>query len=189
MNKKNIIILTSTTILFIVALALFIYAKSINPKKANQEATNSISQKENENKTETEQGPYFFDIDGNKLSFNQFSDKPIVLFVWKSDDSKSYPIIDLMEKYYEQYKSGINFLAVNVNEPNTDAKLIEHIKAIGFTIPIYFDTDFTLYDEFYYEKLPDIIFIDEEGKIYNEVLENIDEDTFTANLDLLIKNY
>lgn len=184
MNKKNIIILIISILIFIGALFLFIYANSLNSKTDSE--SNDTSTIANSN---IEKDSYFYDIDGNKLNFNDFSDKPCVVFLWKSDDAKSYTIINLITKYYEEYKDKIYFLSINVNEPDIDLELIENVKSANFSIPMYFDTDLTLYEEFYYEKLPDVLFLNQDGKIEKETLEEIDEDAFVANLDLLIKNF
>ena len=54
---------------------------------------------------------------------------------------------------------------------------------------MYFDTDLTLQKEFKYEKLPKLIFMNEDGTIAQEFEETVDEDTFTANLELLTVDY
>lgn len=188
MKKKNIIILSISILFFIGALALFIYAKFLFPQKSDT-ITNNISKKVDNEFSKNSAEPYFFDMDGEKHNLSDFYNKPVVLFLWKSDDSKSYTIINLITKYYEEYKDKINFLTVNVNEPDIDLDLKTNVEKANFSIPIYFDSDLTLYNEFFYEKLPDILFINESGEIEKETLETIDEDAFLANLDLMIKNY
>lgn len=184
MNKKNIMFLVIAIIFFIVALALFIYANSFDSKNNSQNSTNTTIVD-----SHTSKEPYFFDIDKKKFNLHEFSDKPTVILLWKSDNSKSYDIINLFQKYYNNYKDEINFLAINVNESNIDLDLIDNVKAAGFEIPIYFDTDLTLINEFSYEKLPYLVFIESDGTIGKEVTETIDEDAFEANLELLVKNY
>lgn len=186
MNKKNIIILFIAILIFLIALAIFIYAKSLDSNKTqieNKPITNTtispISQ----------ETPYFYDIVGKKLTLDNFNEKPKIIYFWKSDNEKSYTIIRLLEKYYEEYKDKIEFLAINVNEPDIELDLINIVKSANFSIPIYFDTDLTLYEEFHYEKLPSLLFVNKNGDIEKEVLEEIEEDAFVANLDLLISNF
>lgn len=187
MNKKNIIFLIIAIIIFIGALGLFIYAKSLDSKPNNETKTVAIDTTTPD--LSQEQGPYFYDIDGNKLSFDEFTEKPSVIFLWKSDNSKSYTIINLITNYYEEYKDKINFLSINVNESDIDLDLIENVKAANFSIPIYFDTDLTIQKEYNYDKLPKLFFINKDGTIAQEVEETIDEDTFSANLELLTVEY
>ena len=111
------------------------------------------------------------------------------MLFWKSDNSKSYEIINLFEKYYEKYKNEINFLVININEANIDSDIIENVKAANFSIPMYFDTDLTNTNKYNYDSLPYIIFINKNGNIDKETSKNITENMFTANLDLLIENY
>ena len=181
MNKKTLILLIIAIILFIVALALFFYAKALETSNKNATSTDLS--------TENTIVSYFYDIDGNQFYFRDFLDKPIVLLLWKSDNAKSYPMIQLMTQYYEAYQNQVYFLAINVNESDIDLDLIDNVKAVGFQIPIYFDTDLTLYHQFPYEKLPALLFLSQEGKVEKEILETITEDSFVANLDLLINNY
>lgn len=186
MNKKTIITLVVAIVLFIVALAVFIYSKHVTSNKSNNEDTNTIVDSTVIN-SKVVKGAYFFDIDGNKLNLDDFEDKPQIILLWKSDNAKSYEIINLFQKYYSDYKEQINFLAINVNEANIDLDLVENVKAANFSIPIYFDTDFTLAGEFDYETTPYIVFIDKDGTIGKEFSEQIDDDTFQANLELMIK--
>ena len=184
MNKKTLILLSISMILFIIAVTLFFYAKSLEVRNKNASDTNNANLPE-----ENLIIPYFYDIDSNQFHFSDFSDKPIVLLLWKSDNAKSYPMIQLMAQYYEAYQNQVYFLAINVNEADIDLDLIDNVKAAGFQIPIYFDTDLTLYHQFPYEKLPTLLFISQEGKVEKEILETITEDSFVANLDLLIESY
>lgn len=185
MSKKNIIILLVAIIILVIAIAVFVYANSLGTKEdtaptpTKQIADSSIAK-----------GPFFYDLDGNQFNFDDFDDgKPYVILLWKSDNADSYTMINLMTKYYEEYKDRIHFLAINVNEPDLDLDLIENVRAVGFSIPMYFDTDLMMYNEFYYEKLPDMLFLNPDRDIEKEALEEIDEDAFAANLDLLVKNY
>lgn len=188
MSKKNIIILTVAIIIFLGALALFLYANSLDSGNKSENITNSTL---NQSVTDSSitKGFYFYDIDGNKLNLDDFSDKPIAMLFWKSDDANSYEVIKLFEKYYQDYQNSAYFLVINVNEPDIDLEIVENVKAAKFQTPMYFDTDLTAHTKYQYQKLPYLIFMEEDGTISNEVSETITEDAFTANLDLIIHNY
>lgn len=186
MNKKNLIIILFSIFFFLFALAIFLYANTLNKSKKNSFNNEIVVPEATEPTTSSS---HFYDLEGNIVSFDDFEELPYTILLWKSDNSKSYDMIKLMEKYYDTYKDKINFLAINVNEPDLDLNLIESVKAIDFKIPMYFDTDQILHEEFPYEKLPEIIFLNSDREIEKECIEQIDEDTFTANLDLLAKNY
>ena len=179
MSKKNIIILVCSTLFLIFALIVFGYAMIL---KNRNSSNNTVV---TPNTDETIYNSYFFDIDGEKFTLNDFADKPCVVFLWKSDNAKSYDMINLITKYYEEHKNTINFLSINVNEPDIDLQLLEHVKAVNFKIPIYFDTDLTLKEEFNYNVLPELIFMSKDGTIEKEITSEITEDTFLANLELL----
>ena len=189
MSKKNIIILTIAVIFLLIAIGVYLYATSLNSGNSSNTIQNTISQPPTPEIQEETENFYFYDGDGNKLDLTDFSDKPIAMLFWKSDNSTSYEIIKLFEKYYEDYKEKINFLVVNVNEPDLDLEIVENVKAANFSVPVYFDTDLTSTNEYQYSKLPYVIFINKDGNVDKETSENITEDMFTANLDLLIENY
>lgn len=182
MSKKNVIILVSSILVLLVAIAIFAYAMIVKNNENTAQSETSIPLVEAPIETVSE---YFFDIDGNELKFENFSDNPIVVLLWKSNNSKSYTMINLITKYYEEYKDNINFLAINVNEADIDLDLINDVKAANFKIPMYFDTDLTLENKFNYTKLPEIIFISQNGEIEKEAVEDISEDAFLANLEIL----
>lgn len=180
MSKKNIITLTIAIILLIGAIAIFLYMNSLKSKN-NNTTTPEISQEENNPSF------YFYDIDGKKFDLTNFSDKPTIMLFWKSDVSSSFDMIELLEKYYDENKNLVNFVTINVNEP--DLKIVQNVKTAEFTIPMYFDTDSTVNTKYNVDTLPHIFFIEEDGTISKEFTSNITEDAFTANLDLLEKNY
>ena len=182
MNKKNIIILSLCTIFLIFSLAFFGYTVYLKQNSKTQNKSTNIPE------TEAKVSSYFYDIDGNKLNLNDFYDKPVVFLLWRSDNSKSYTMLSLVTKYYEEYKDKINFLAINVDKANTNLNLIEDVKAANFKIPIYFDTDFSVSQELSYEKYPVMVFASQEGVIEKDVEEQISEDVFLANLELLGNN-
>ena len=187
MSKKNIIILGLAIIILLGAVAVFVYANSLGKK--NNTVSNTTDNTTSVADSTVANEPFFYDIDGNQLNFDDFYGKPYVVLLWKSDNAESYTMINLISKYYEEYKDKINFLAINVNEAEIDLDLIESVRAANFSIPMYFDTDLTMYNEFYFEELPDLLFLNQDRKIEKETAVEIDEDAFVANLDLLINNY
>lgn len=188
MNKKTILFLVIAVIALLVGISIFLYAHSLDTSQTNQpaEAPSTIGDIAD---IESEESPHFYDIDGNQVSIDDFLGKPIVLLLWKSDNEKSYTMINLITKYYDSYKEKINFLTINVNELDLDLEIVENVKAANFKIPMYFDSDLEIIEEFQTEKFPYIAFYDAEGVSEKSFSESIDEDSLEANLDLLIKNY
>ena len=180
MNKKNIIILVISTIILIGAILAFIYMKNLSDNKPKTIISNTSKTAKEEAKF------YFYDVDGEKFSLKDFSDKPSVILFWKSDVSESYDIIELLEKYYEEHKDLVNFIVINTNDP--DLKIVENTKAAEFSLPMYFDTDLTAKNEFNVQIIPAIYFTNESGEIEQEFSLSITEDELSANLELLENN-
>jgi thiol-disulfide isomerase/thioredoxin len=156
---------------------------------------NAISTKVTEQIPENDEvlGFNFYDENGNNYVLNDFSDKPIMLILWSSDSTNALDIIELAQEYYEkdEFADSINFLAVNTNEP--DSELKEHIENV-FTLPIYYDTTLSAYNEYEFSNLPYLIFIDKNGEISNTLNPNetgkeLTADSLEANLELLIYEY
>lgn len=189
MSKKNIILLIISVIFLFIAFGIYLYANSLKSNNDSHSIPNKVSNSATTESKNQEPDFYFYDDNGKKLNLDNFSNKPIAMLFWKSDNSKSYEIIELFEKYYEDYKDTINFLVINVNEASIDSEIVENVKAANFSIPMYFDTDLTAANKYQYQNLPYIVFINKNGNVDKETSENITEDMFTANLDLLIENY
>ena len=182
MNKKNIIILVVAILIFIGALAIFIYTKN------NASSTNDNAQNNDMTVSNSKDTPYFYDSNNKKYTLEEFTNKPTVILYWKSDNSSSYDMISLFEKYYIDYKDKVNFLAININEADIDFDLIDNVLAAGFTIPIYFDTDLTFSKELNNKKFPYLTFI-ENGEIAKDFEQTVTDEAFKANLDIMIKDY
>ena len=175
MNKKSIIILVISTLILIGAIAGFVYMKTLSKEKPET----VVSKTSNSN----EASFYFYDIDGKKFKLADFSSKPSVILFWKSDVSEAYDMIELLEKYYEEHKNSVNFIAINTNDP--DLKIVETVKSANFLVPMYFDTDLTSKKEFDIQNIPSVYFIDKDGNIEKEFNSSVTEDEFSANLELL----
>ena len=129
----------------------------------------------------------FYDSENKPCSVNDFLDKPIAILLWNSDSENSLNLIELVEKYYENYSDSVNILVINTNEKNSD--IVNIVNNCNFSIPIYYDKDLTAQKNYEFEKLPYLIFIDEYGTVFNTIQEDISEDSFTANLDIIAHNY
>lgn len=175
MNKKNIIILVISILILIGAIFAFFYMKSLSKQEPKTVVSKTSTQEENKF--------YFYDVDGEKLSLEDFSDKPSVILFWKSDVAEAYDLIELLEKFYEEHKDLVNFIAINTKDP--DLKIVETTKAANFTIPMYFDTDLTVKNSFDLKNIPSIYFLNSDGEIEKEFNVSVTEDEFSANLELL----
>lgn len=180
MNKKSIIFLIIAIIILLLAIALFTFA---NNKNSSSEDSNIVQKNSENKKTELT----FSDSENKEYKFSDFSDKPIALLLWNSDTENSMELIELTEKYYNDYSNNINFLVLNTNEKNTD--IIDIVKKSNFEIPIYYDTNSKVSDFYSFQELPTFIFFNKDGKIENQVEKNITEDAYLANLDIISENY
>ena len=186
MSKKNIILLICSIIFLIIAIIVFVFATSKNSTDNTSNTTAPITSSQlNDKKFK------FSDKEGNSYSLDDFNDKPIALILWSSDAENALETLEVAIETFEKsdVKDSINLLIINTNEPNDDIKDI--VEKCNFSVPVYYDSNSTAYNEYYFSKLPYLVFIKADGTISNELNPNETEkkltsDSFEANLELLV---
>lgn len=182
MNKNTKILLITSIIIFILAIIIFsiLLFASRNADKTYNIAKAPVL-KDNSNQEFS-----FSDSNGNKHTIKEFSGLGTAIIFWSSDTEYSLSTLELINKYYETYKDDINFLVINTNEPYKDIQSL--VADFEYNFPLYFDTE-NLASNFYtIDILPTLIFIEKNDEI-NIITGLTDEDTLTANLDILAENY
>lgn len=180
MSKKTKTLLIISIIFFIIALGIFLFAKiNSNKTNTNQIANNSQNVKESKKFT-------FTDNNGNEYKINKSSELGKAIIFWSSDTENSSETLELINTYYETYKDSIDFYIINTNEKYED--IISLVENLNYTFPIYYDSQNKASEFYTIEKLPTLIFIDKQNEIHT-LNGRIDEDTLTANLDILAENY
>lgn len=180
MNKNTKILLIVSIIFFIIALGIFVFGK-INSNKTNTNQTANNSQKIQEPEEFT-----FTDGEGNEYKINEASELGIAIIFWSSDTENSSETLELINNYYEIYKDSIDFYIINTNEKYED--IISLVDGLDYTFPVYYDSQNKASEFYTIETLPTLIFIDKQDEIHT-LNGGIDEDTLTANLDILAENY
>lgn len=187
MNKKNIIFLVVAIIVFLIALAIFIFANSSsNNTTPKNDTSTKLPDVSNEDSTKPKEFT-FYDSENNEYKMSDFENKPIALVLWSSDSENALSILEMIDSLYDTYKDSVTFLLVNTAEPATD--IIDIVQKCNFTIPIYYDTNSIASDYYTYEKLPTLIFIEDNGEVSNQIEETLSRDALLANLDIIAKNY
>lgn len=179
MSKKSIAFLVFAIIFFVLAIGIFAYSKII---ENNSEENNIVSQTQTDNS-----GFIFYDENENSFNMSNFEGSPIAMVFWSSDTENSFEVVEMIESIYDDYKDDITFLIINTEEKTKN--ITETIANCGYSFQIYYDKD-NLASEYYeYEKLPTLIFLESSGDISNKIEGEITEDSLTANLDIISKNY
>lgn len=180
MSKNTKILLIISIIVFVLAIGIFaFFTLTSSDSKINKNQANSNKVMETKEFT-------FTDNEGNELKINKETDLGMTIVFWSSDTENSLETLELIDSYYDLYKDYIDFYIINTNEKNDN--IIEIINNCNFTFPVYYDSDNQASEFYEIDALPTLIFIDKAGE--SHIINNgIDEDTLTANLDILAENY
>ena len=178
MNKNTKILLIVSIVVFILAIGIFAVL-TLSSKDSSTINTTETTQKEPEEFI-------FTDSEGNELKINEESELGLAIIFWSSDTENSLETLELIGKYYETYKDIIDFYIINTSEKNED--IIEIVNNCEFTFPVYYDINNKASDFYSIDALPTLVFITKEDELHT-LNNGIDEDTLTANLDILAENY
>ena len=116
---------------------------------------------------------------GNEeFNISRYKDKPLAILF--SDFSENFDIsvdyLSLMDSYYNDYKSNVQFLCIDKSKlADTDSN-IEIFK------------DLNGIEKYSIEELPTLVFINKDGEIMNQTT-SLTLDSLKANLDLITGNF
>lgn len=181
MSKNTKILLAISIVILILAIGIF----AVLTISSNNSSNTTAKQENKTTKQEPEEFT-FIDNEGNKLKINEETELGMAIIFWSSDTENSLDTLELIDLYYETYKDVIDFYIINTNEKNDN--IIEIVNNCNFTFPVYYDTENKASEFYSIDELPTLTFIDKNDEIH--IINNgIDEDTLTANLDILAENY
>ena len=177
MSKNTKFLLIFSIIIFIISIGIFAFFQ-INSKQLS-----------NTNTPNTNNGPIeftFTNSEGTEFKIDNSSNLGKAIIFWNSDSENSLDILEMVDSYYETYKDDIDFYIINTNEKYND--IISLTNNLDFKFPIYFDNNNEASNFYDIKNLPTFVFIDKDNEIHT-INGGIDEDTLTANLDLLAEFY
>lgn len=102
-----------------------------------------------------------YDGQGNPLTLDAFSDKPIVLCFWASWNTNSRAALGALETFYHKNKDQAHFLVVNVTdgEKETQQTAEEFLATKQYPFYSYFDLDDYASTRYSVENVPLVFFI------------------------------
>lgn len=124
-----------------------------------------------ENETEAEPEKVFapdftvYDADGNPLTLSSLRGKPVIVNFWASWCSPCKAEMPDFEKAYKTYGDDIQFLIINMTDG--DRETVESAKAyidsVGYTFPVYYDTQLEAAYAYGVYSIPATYFINADG--------------------------
>lgn len=206
-DKKNIVLLIVSVIVFCIALVFAIWSFNIDQTIAKQEqygtneefnSTAEIENKTNviqtenavmenfqeESKTKDFETTYkdftAQDIEGNTLKLSDYQNQPVVILFWNEENQDSIQMLNKLNDEYENYKNQIAFIAICTEEYKEKQEI---------QVPIYEDINGEIINLYGVTELPTIIYISKENEVFNAKTGLTTTDALQANLDILAENF
>lgn len=131
------------------------------------------------NKYQGKEAPDFTlsDLSGKDISLKDFQDKAVILFFWTTWCPHCRRQIQILNKEYDNMKSsGIELLAINIDEPKERVEEFMVQYSIGY--PMLLDYDGIVASKYQVIGIPTLVFISRDRKIssaYNDLPHNYRE--------------
>lgn len=217
MKKKDIGLLVFAIIFLIVAIIFFfvssniqINKKNVTPKVSNEakgtlenNTTNSVNNVTSNTLNETDYqkaaetgilnpvAEYkdfsVYDENGNVVSLDSFSGKPVFILFWQVSELDSVEMLKVLNDVYTKYSKKVIFLSVTNLASKADAQKI--VQDNDIQVPIYYEENSAGSTAYNVTNYPTAIIKDKNNNIVNQKVGQMEEDTILANLDILSENY
>ena len=126
------------------------------------------------------------DAQGNEVTLSQFFGKPIVLNFWASWCGPCKMEMPDFQEKYEQLGEDVHFLMVNMTAGReTLESATEFLEEVGYTFPVYFDTQEDAAYTYSVYSLPTTYFIDAEGVPIAQATGALDAATLQKGINMI----
>lgn len=156
----------------------------------SSETSSQDSEQTNDSSSETKNlAPNFtvYDLDGNEINLTDFFGKPIIVNFWASWCGPCKMEMPDFNEAYANYKDEIEFLMINMTDGSRETveKASSFIAELGYTFPVYYDTEYSAAITYSVTSLPTTYFINAEGEAVAHARGAIDAQTLQKGIDMI----
>ena len=128
-----------------------------------------------------------YDLDGNEVNLTDFFGKPIIVNFWASWCGPCKMEMPDFNEAYANYKDKIEFLMVNMTDGSRETveKAFSFVTELGYTFPVYYDTEYSAAITYSVTSLPTTYFINAEGEAVAHARGAIDADTLQKGISMI----
>ena len=191
MKNNKILIVLAAVLVVLLAAAFILYGKLTETMERNNLAVQETTETASVNNEETELtlAPDFImtDKDGNEVSLSDFRGKPVVLNFWASWCGPCKSEMPEFEEAYKTYGDNVHFLMVNLTDgvQETVETAQSFIDSVGYTFPVYFDTQYGGAMNYGVSSIPVTFFLDAEGHAVAQAVGAMDAATLQTGIDMI----
>ena len=129
-----------------------------------------------------------FDIDGNAVKLSDFQGKPVILNFWASWCGPCKAEMPDFEEAYLEYGEDIQFVIVNLTDGRSETveSASGYIAEMGYTFPVYYDTQMDAAYTYGISSIPMTGFVDAEGIITGGQVGMISAEALEENIGSLM---
>ena len=106
-----------------------------------------------------------YDANGNPVKLSDFIGKPVVLNFWASWCPPCKSEMPDFQEVYQELGDQVQFLMVNTTVSDTMADAKAFIQSMGYTFPVFYDTQDLASIAYGIETLPNTCFINAKGQL------------------------
>ncbi len=175
-----VILIAITSVLF---GSLYAYDKLTQTQKTAEVTTSS----EKQAKTESTSGFTVYDYEGNPCTLDDMLGKPTVVNFWATWCGPCTYELPGFNNLCNEYAGKVNFMMVNVEEGNerTVNMVYDFVQENNYTFPLYYDLSGEASREYSIRSIPMTLFIDSNGKIVEQHVGSMDEQTVREKIEAL----
>ncbi len=125
---------------------------------------------------------------GNRVSLSSLRGKPVVLNFWASWCDPCKREMPDFDAAYKKYGEDVQFMVVNLTDGQSETREVaaRFIDAMGYTFPIYFDTEFQAANAYRVQSIPATYFIAADGSLVTHATGQIGSELLEKGIGMIL---